>query len=55
MSMDMRGRMATMRMRMWRKKHRKPMIDQGRMCRTDLGPSDVDGYQGEDGDDVKVD
>jgi hypothetical protein len=50
----MRGRMATMRMRMRRKKHRKPMIDQRRAWRTDLGPSDVDGYEGEDGDDADV-
>jgi hypothetical protein len=31
----MRGRMATMRMRMRRKKHRKPMMDQRRMLRTE--------------------
>jgi len=31
------------------------MMDQRRMWRTDLGPSDVDGYQGEDGDDVDAD
>jgi len=37
---------------MRRKKHRKPMMDQRRMWRTDLGPSDVDGYEGEDGDDA---
>jgi hypothetical protein len=52
MSMGRRGRMGTMRMRMRRKKHRKPTIDQRRMWRTDLGPSDVDGYKGEDGDDA---
>jgi hypothetical protein len=27
------------------------MMDQRRMWRTDLGPSDVGGYEGEDGDD----
>jgi hypothetical protein len=31
----MRARMATMRMRMRRNRHRKPMIDQCRMCRTE--------------------
>jgi hypothetical protein len=55
MSTGRRGRMATMRMGMRRKKHRKPMMDQRRMWRTDLGPSDVDGYEGEDGDDVDAD
>jgi len=49
--------MATMRMRMRmrRKKHRKSMIDQCRMWSTDLGPSDVDGYEGEDRDDADAD
>jgi hypothetical protein len=53
----MRARMGTMRMRMRmrRKKHRKSMMDQRRMWRTDLGPSDVDGYEGEDGDHADVD
>jgi hypothetical protein len=53
----MRARMATMwmRMRMRRKKHHKSMMDQCRISRTDLGPSDVDGYNGEDGDDVDAD
>jgi hypothetical protein len=37
---------------MRRKKHRKSMMDQRRMWRIDLGPSDVDGYEGEDGDDA---
>jgi hypothetical protein len=48
--MGMRPRMVTMRMgmRMRRKKHRKSMMDQRRMWRTDLGQSDVDGYEGED-------
>jgi hypothetical protein len=42
-------------MRMRRKKHRKSMMDQRRMWRIDLGPSDVDGYEGEDGDDADAD
>jgi hypothetical protein len=33
--MGMRGRMATMQMRMRRKKHRKPMMDERRMWRTE--------------------
>jgi hypothetical protein len=32
------------------KKHRKLMMDQRRMGRTDLGTSDVDGYECEEGD-----
>jgi len=40
---------------MRRKKHRIPMMDQRRMWRTDLKPSDVDGYEGEDGDDADAD
>jgi hypothetical protein len=55
MSTGMRGKMATMPMPMRRKKHCMPMMDQRRMWRTDLGPSDVDGYEGEDGDDADVD
>jgi len=55
MSTGKRGRMATMRMRMRRKKHRKPMMDQRRMWRTNLGPSDVDGYEGDDGDNADAD
>jgi len=47
--------MATMRMRMRRKKHRKPMMDEQRMWRTDLGPSDVDRYEGEAGDNADAD
>src|SRR5882757_2867324 len=35
MSTGMRARMAMMRVRMRRKKHRKPMMDQRRMWRTD--------------------
>ena len=31
------------------------MIDQCRMWSTDLGPSDVDGYEGEDRDDADAD
>jgi hypothetical protein len=31
------------------------MMDQHRMRRTDLGPSDVDGYESEDGDDADAD
>jgi hypothetical protein len=51
----MRARMAMMRMRIRRKNHRKWMMDQRRMWRTDLGPSDINGYGGEDGDDVDAD
>jgi hypothetical protein len=40
---------------MRRKKHRKPMIDQCRMWRPDLEPSDVDRYEGEDGDNADAD
>jgi len=40
---------------MRRKHHPKLMMDQRRMWRTDLGPSDVDGYEGEDGDDADAD
>jgi hypothetical protein len=63
MSTGMRARMATMRMRMRirmrmrmrRKTHRKSMMDQRRIWMTDLGPSDVNGYEGEDGDDADAD
>jgi hypothetical protein len=57
MSTGMGARMATMRlqMRMMWKKHRKSMMDQRRMLRIDLAPSDVDGYEGEDGDHVDAD
>jgi hypothetical protein len=53
----MRAWMATMWMRIWmrRKKHRQSMMDQRRMWRTDLRPSDVDRYEGEDGDDADAD
>jgi len=47
--------MMRMRMRMRRINHRKSRMDQRRMRRTDLGPSDVDGYEGEDGDDAAAD
>jgi len=40
---------------MRRKQHRKPMMDQRRMWRTNLGTSDVDGYQCEDGNDADTD
>ena len=40
---------------MRRKKHRKPMMNQCRMWRTDLGTSDVDRYECEDGDDADMD
>jgi hypothetical protein len=37
------------------KNDRKSMMDQPRMWITDVGPSDLDGYEGEDGDDADVD
>jgi len=40
---------------MRRKKHPKPIMDQHRMWRTDLGTSDVDWYECEDGDDADTD
>jgi hypothetical protein len=57
MSTGMRARMAMMRMRMRmrRKNHRKSRMDQCRMWRTYLGPSDVDGYEGEDGNNADAD
>jgi hypothetical protein len=57
MSTGMRARMAMMRMRMRiaRMKHRKSRMDHRRMWRTDLGPSDVDGYDREDGNYADVD
>jgi len=42
-------------MRMRTMKHCKSMMDECRMWRTDLGPSDVDEYEGEDGEDADVD
>jgi hypothetical protein len=44
-----------MPMRMRMKKHHKSMLDQCRMWRTDLECSDVDGYEGKDGDNVDAD
>ena len=55
MSTGMRARMATMWMRMRRKRHRKPMMDQRRMWRTEGIVGDVDGYECEDGNDVDSD
>jgi hypothetical protein len=49
MLMGMSVKMGTMRMR--RKKHRKPMMYQCRMWRTE-GTNNVDGYEGEAGDNV---
>jgi len=40
---------------MRRKKHRKSMMDQRRMSTINLGPSDLDRYEGEDGDDADAD
>jgi len=37
------------------KMHPKPMMDQRRICRTDLGTSDDDSYECEDGDDADMD
>jgi len=42
MSTAMRARMATMRMRLRGKKHRKPMMDQCRVWRSDGTVGDVD-------------
>ena len=47
--------MMRMRMRMWRKKHRKPMMDQLRMWRTDLGTSGVNRYEWKDCDNAGTD
>ena len=44
-----------MRMRIRRQKHRRLMMDQRRLWRTDLGISDVDGSECEDGDDMDTD
>jgi len=43
------------RMRMRKNKHRNPMMDQRTMWRTDLGTSDVEWYECEDGDDANMD
>ena len=47
--------MMQMQMLMRSKKHRKPLMDQRRILRTDLGSSDVDGYECEDGNDPDAD
>jgi hypothetical protein len=51
-SRGIRARLATMRMRMrmWRKKHCKPMMDQRTMWRTEGMVSDVDRYECDDAD-----
>ena len=51
-STGMRWSMATIQIRMRKNKHHKPMMDQRRMWRTDLGTSDVNGYECKDGDDA---
>ena len=57
MLMGMRAGMATtwMRMGMWRKEHRQPIMDRRRMLRTGMGTSDVIRYEWEDGDDADTD
>jgi hypothetical protein len=55
MSTGMRVRMATMRMQMRRKKHRKLMMDQRGMWRTQGIVGDVDGYECENGEDADAD
>jgi hypothetical protein len=57
MSTSMKARMAKMRMqvRMRRKKHPKPMMNQRRMWTTDMGTSNVDRYECEDGDNADID
>jgi hypothetical protein len=57
MSTGMRARMATMRMwlRMRRKKHCKPIMDQCRTWNSDQETSDVDGYECEDSNDADPD
>jgi hypothetical protein len=57
MSLGSRAGMVKMRMwmRMGRKNYCKSMMDQRRMWGTDLGPSNVDGYDGENGDIVDAD
>jgi hypothetical protein len=54
MTATMRTQMQ-MRMRISRKKHRKAMLDQRRMWRIHLRPSDVGRYQGKDGDHADAD
>jgi hypothetical protein len=55
MSTGMSARTAMMQMRMRMNKHRKPMMDQRRMWRTEGIVGDVDVYECEDGDDVYAD
>jgi hypothetical protein len=55
MSTGMSARMARMRMRIRRNKHRKLMMDQCRMWRTEGIAGDVDGHECENGDDVDED
>ena len=55
MSTGMSTSMATMRMRMRRNTHRKLMMDQRRMWRTEDIVGDVDGYECEYGDDADGD
>jgi hypothetical protein len=57
MSTGMRARMAMMQMQMriWRKMHRKPMMDERRLCRTVGIVGDICGYECEHGDDADVD
>ena len=55
LSMGMSAMMATMRKRMLRKKHWKPMIDQRTMWRAHLATRNVDVYEFEDGHDANTD
>jgi hypothetical protein len=55
MLMGMRAMMVTMRMRMRRKKHRKPMLNQRKIWRTAGIVSNVDRHECENGDDVDAD
>jgi hypothetical protein len=49
MSIGMSARIAMMRRRMWRETHLKLKLDQGRIWRTEVETSDVDGVECEDG------
>jgi hypothetical protein len=55
MSTGMSARMTTMRIRLRRNKHRKPMMDQRRMLGSEGIVGDVDGYECEHGDNVDAD
>ena len=55
MSMGMSARMARMQTRMRRTKHRKLMMDQRTIWKTEGILGDVDGYEREGGDDVDAD